>query len=262
MRIDVDIAKHVRAAGRQFDLAIKFSADTTRLALYGPSGAGKTLTLQMLAGLVRPDKGRIIVDDHTWFDAHQRVDVPPRGRRIGYVFQDYALFPHWTVAQNVSSAFARGWPRSMSASQSRRVERMLISFDLADIRDSYPSQISGGQRQRTAVARALVDRPRILMLDEPFAALDGMLKNRLRAELLAIQDHYDIPMILITHDPDDLTACADVVVSLDGGHVVAVAAGDRLTPLAAASEAAAESVSMSADGFRLHRRSATAPQGL
>ena len=230
MHIDVDIDKQVRAARRRFDLAIHFSADTTRLALYGPSGAGKTLTLQMLAGLVRPDKGRIVVDGKTWFDRDRGVDMPTRERRVGYVFQDYALFPHWTVAQNVGGAFARGWPRPLSASQARRVERVLLSFDLSDVRNSYPSQLSGGQRQRTAVARALVGRPRALMLDEPFAALDGMLRNRLRAELLAIQAHYDIPMILITHDPDDLAACADVVVSLDGGRVIDVATGNRPAP--------------------------------
>lgn len=231
MHIDVDIEKQVRAGRRRFDLAIRFSADATRLALYGPSGAGKTLTLQMLAGLVRPDKGRIVVDGKTWFDTDRGVDAPPRERRVGYVFQDYALFPHWTVAQNVRGAFARGWPRKLSASQARRVDRVLLSFDLSDIRDSYPSQLSGGQRQRTAVARALVGRPRMLMLDEPFAALDGMLKNRLRAELLSIQAHYDIPMILITHDPDDLAACADVVASLEAGRIVGLTAANRSAPL-------------------------------
>ena len=230
MHIDVDIEKQVRAARRRFDLAIRFSADTTRLALYGPSGAGKTLTLQMLAGLVRPDRGCIVVDGKTWFDADRGIDVPPRARRVGYVFQDYALFPHWTVAQNVSGAFMRGWPRTLSASQRRRVERILVSFDLSDIRDSYPSQLSGGQRQRTALARALVGHPRILMLDEPFAALDGMLRKRLRAELLEIQARYDIPMILITHDPDDLTVCADIVASLEGGRIVGLAAVNRSVP--------------------------------
>jgi len=230
MHIDVDIEKQVRAARRRFDLAIRFTAETTRLALYGPSGAGKTLTLQMLAGLVRPDKGRIVVDGKTWLDTDRGIDVLPRARHVGYVFQDYALFPHRTVAQNVGAAFMRGWPRTWSAAQRRRVEHVLDSFGLSDIRDSYPSQLSGGQRQRTALARALVGHPRILMLDEPFAALDGMLRRRLRAELLDIQARYDIPMILITHDPDDLAACADIVASLETGRIVGLAAVDPSTP--------------------------------
>ena len=220
MHIDADIGKQVRAADRCFEVAIQFSADTERLALYGPSGAGKTLTLQMLAGLVRPDRGRIVVDGIPWFDSDKRIDVRPRDRRVGYVFQDYALFPHWTVAQNVAGAFARGWPQPARAEAVQRVDEMLHSFELADIRDSYPSQLSGGQRQRTALARALVAEPLLLMLDEPFAALDGMLKNRLRAELLKKQREHGVPMVLITHDPDDLAACADTIVTLVDGRVI------------------------------------------
>ena len=237
MRIDVDIVKQIRAADRRFEVAIRFSADTERLALYGPSGAGKTLSLQMLAGLVRPDRGRVIVDQKVWFDADKRIDLRPSERRIGYVFQDYALFPHWTVAQNVGGAFAHGWPQPLSAGQARRVDDVLRSFELADVRDSYPSQLSGGQRQRAAVARALVGEPRVLMLDEPFAALDGMLKNRLRAELLGKQREHAVPMILITHDPDDLAACADVVIALADGRVVDFAPGASEMPPAASSTA-------------------------
>ena len=222
MRLDVDLRKRVRSQQRTFDVAVRFFADTERLALYGPSGAGKTLTLQMLAGLIRPDNGRIDVDGATWFDAQQAIDVPARERRIGYVFQDYALFPHWTVAQNIAAPFARGWPRSLDADEAARVDRALATFDLFNVRSSYPSQLSGGQRQRTAVARALVAQPRVLMLDEPFAALDGMLKSRLRAELLAMRAQHGVPMIIITHDPDDRAACADTVVTLDAGQVVAV----------------------------------------
>jgi len=225
MRIDVDIVKQVRAARRGFEVAIRFAAETDRLALYGPSGAGKTLTLQMLAGLVRPDRGRIVVDDTLWFDAEQRIDLRPRERGIGYVFQDYALFPHWTVAQNVGGAFARGWPQPHRDVEARRVDDLLRAFELADVRGSYPSQLSGGQRQRTAVARALAAAPQVLMLDEPFAALDGMLKNRLRAELLKKRAEHAVPMILITHDPDDLAACADVVVTLADGRVIEYGGG-------------------------------------
>ena len=148
MRLDVDIQKRVTAPGRSFDVAVHFATDTHRLALYGPSGAGKTLTLQMLAGLLRPDAGRIVADGVTWFDAKAGIDVPPRGRRVGYVFQDYALFPHWTVEQNLGAAFARAWPRRLSTAKQMRIERALASFELTEIRDSYPAQVSGGQRQR------------------------------------------------------------------------------------------------------------------
>jgi len=230
MRIDADIAKEVRAAARRFEVAVRFCADIDRLALYGPSGAGKTLTLQMLAGLVRPDRGRIVVDGAVWFDSDRRIDVRPRDRRIGYVFQDYALFPHWTVAQNVGGAFARGWPQPLRAAQAQRVTDVLRSFDLMEVRDSYPQQLSGGQRQRTAVARALVAEPRLLMLDEPFAALDGLLKHRLRTELLKKQREHGVPMILITHDPDDLDACADTIVTLADGRVVDVADAEFAQP--------------------------------
>jgi molybdate transport system ATP-binding protein len=223
VQIEVDIRKRVPAQGRTFDLDVSFRATTRRLALFGPSGAGKTLTLQMLAGLVRPDAGRIVVDGETWFDAKRGIDLAPAARRIGYVFQDFALFPHWSVAQNVAAAFARGWPRRLSASQRARVERALELFDLADVRDSYPAQLSGGQRQRTALARALVGEPRFLLLDEPFASLDGLLRIRLRSELLALQQRHGVPLVLITHDPDDLTACAEAVVTLAHGRVEAFA---------------------------------------
>jgi molybdate transport system ATP-binding protein len=139
------------------------------------------------------------------------------------VFQDYALFPHRTVAQNVAAPFVRAWPRGMTAEAAERVERTLALFELNDIRASYPAQLSGGQRQRTALARALVGHPRLLLLDEPFAALDGMLRRRLRGELLAIQARHGVPMVLITHDPDDLAACAEAVVTIEAGRVVDVA---------------------------------------
>jgi molybdate transport system ATP-binding protein len=225
MQFDVDLRKRVVAQGRAFDLDVSFRVESPRLALYGPSGAGKTLTLQMLAGLVRPDEGRIVVDGRPWFDAERGIDLAPGARRVGYVFQDYALFPHWTVARNVGAAFARSWPRPLSAAQAARVERALTLFDLADVRDSYPAQLSGGQRQRTALARALVGRPRVLLLDEPFAALDGMLRERVRDELLALQARHDVPLVMITHDPEDIRACAEAVVTLDAGRVAGIVAG-------------------------------------
>jgi molybdate transport system ATP-binding protein len=221
MRFDVDIAKQVKAQGRRFDLAVKFQVDTDRLALYGPSGAGKSLTLQALAGLIRPDRGRIAVDGDVWFDHAQGIERPTRDRRVGFVFQDYALFPHRTVEQNVAAARMRWYPRAFGIAEHRELASLLEAFGLYDIRRSYPEQLSGGQRQRTALARALAARPLVLLLDEPFAALDSALRLRLRADLLDVQRRFAIPMVLITHDADDLAHCADRVVTLRDGGVVA-----------------------------------------
>jgi molybdate transport system ATP-binding protein len=223
MRIEVDVRKRVRTDGRVFDLEVAFDADSGRIAIYGPSGAGKSLTLQMIAGLIRPDAGRIVVDGETWFDAARGVDRKPRERRVGYLFQDYALFPHFTVRGNIAAAFGPRWPQRLSKAEHRTVERLLGRFGLDDVRASYPAQLSGGQRQRVALARALAGDPRRLLLDEPFAALDGMLRERLRDDLLALQAERGIPWIIITHDPDDVARCAEVVVPLNHGHVTKAA---------------------------------------
>jgi molybdate transport system ATP-binding protein len=223
MRFDVDIAKTVKAQGRTFDLAVRFVAETDRLALFGPSGAGKSLTLLALAGLVRPDRGRIVIDGDVWFDHARGIDRPTRARRLGFVFQDYALFPHRTLEQNVAAARTRWYPRRPAPEETQEVANLLHSFGLYDARESYPDQLSGGQRQRTALARALAARPRLLLLDEPFAALDSSLRLRLRADLLDVQRRFGVPMVLISHDADDLAHCADQVVTLRDGAVVPAA---------------------------------------
>ena len=220
MRFDVDIGKDVLAQGRRFNLAVRFAAEAERLALFGPSGAGKSLTLACIAGLVHPSRGRIAIDGDVWFDAAQRIDVPTRDRRVGYVFQDYALFPHRTVEQNVAAADDRWYPRPRGFERQRDIDELLGAFALDDLRRSYPEQLSGGQRQRVALARALLARPRLLLLDEPFAALDAALRQRLRAELVAVQQRFDVPMLLITHDPQDLAECAQQVIELADGRVV------------------------------------------
>lgn len=223
MRFDVDIGKDVLAQGRHFTLAVRFAAEAERLALFGPSGAGKSLTLACIAGLVRPDRGRIAIDGDVWLDTAQRIDVPTRDRRVGFVFQDYALFPHRTVEQNVAAADDRWYPRPRSFERQRDIDDLLTLFALADLRRSYPEQLSGGQRQRVALARALLGRPRLLLLDEPFAALDAALRQRLRAELVAVQQRFGVPMLLITHDPEDIAQCAQDVVTLADGRVAAAA---------------------------------------
>jgi len=225
VRFDVDIGKRVTAQGRSFDLAVKFCVETDRLALFGPSGAGKSLTLSALAGLVRPDSGRIAIDERVWLDRARGIDVPTRARRVGYVFQDYALFPHRTVEQNVAAAHSHWWPAVLTRDQRHEIDALLESFALSEVRRSYPEQLSGGQRQRTALARALAARPQLLLLDEPFAALDAVLRLRLRADLMDVQRRFAIPMVLITHDPDDLVQCAESVVTLKDGRVTQNALG-------------------------------------
>jgi molybdate transport system ATP-binding protein len=220
MHFDIDIAKRVTAQGRPFDLAVRFALDSDRVALYGPSGAGKSLTLAVLAGLVRPDRGRIAIDGDVWFDSAQGIDRPTRDRHVGFVFQDYALFPHRTVEQNVAAAGERWYPRGPRAGAKEEVQQLLRAFALDDVRASYPEQLSGGQRQRTALARALAAKPGLLLLDEPFSALDAALRTRLRDELVAVQKRFGVPIVIITHDPDDLAQCAERVVSLQDGKVV------------------------------------------
>jgi molybdate transport system ATP-binding protein len=227
MQFDVDIAKRVIAQGRAFDLAVQFRIDAERLALFGPSGAGKSLTLQVLAGLVRPDQGRIVIDGDVWLDRSRNVDVPTRARHVGYVFQDYALFPHRTVRDNVAAALARWYPRPLVQAERRAIDELLDVFALNDVRDSYPVQLSGGQRQRTALARAMAAHPRLLLLDEPFSSLDAELRVRLRADLLDVQRRFGIPMVLITHDPDDLAHCAESVIVLREGRVHATDVASR-----------------------------------
>ena len=220
MRLDAALKKSVTAQGRVFTLDVDFSTDVERLVILGPSGAGKSLTLHALAGLLKPDHGRVVIDGETWLDTMHNIDRPTRARRVGYVFQHYALFPHLTVWQNVAAAHARWYPTTLVQPARTSVDEMLDAFSLDDVRNSYPAQLSGGQRQRTALARALAGRPRLLLLDEPFAALDTGLRDRLRAELTAHQAHFRVPMVLITHDPVDVARFAQDVVELRDGRVV------------------------------------------
>lgn len=221
MRLEAALKKRVTAQGRAFELDVDFATGVERLVILGPSGSGKSLTLHALAGLLKPDHGRVVVDGETWLDTARGIDRPTRVRNVGYVFQHYALFPHLTVWQNVAAAHARWYPAPVGQATRSAVDEMLRVFSLGDVRNSYPAQLSGGQRQRTALARALVVRPRLLLLDEPFVALDTGLRERLRAELVAHQEHFRTPMVLITHDPADVSRFAQDAVELSEGRVVA-----------------------------------------
>ena len=213
--LDVQIRKRLatgRKRGDSFSLDVSLSCATRRLVLFGHSGSGKTLTLQSLAGLVRPAGGYIKSGDDGLYASDQGIDLPARERHLGYVFQDYALFPHLTVRRNVEFALDKtkrtlfGRP---SPAARKSVDELLERFEVGHLAERYPREISGGQRQRVALARALITAPRMLLLDEPFAALDPLLRVRMRREIRALLDEWNIPVVLITHDTADVDAFAD-----------------------------------------------------
>jgi molybdate transport system ATP-binding protein len=227
---DFALCKQLRHGERSFQLDMRCQSSAPRLVLFGPSGAGKTQTLKMLAGLVQPDAGHVRLQGDTLYDSGRGLNRTPQQRRLAYMFQDYALFPHLNVRQNIGFALRQGWRNPPGDLAHARVEHWLEVFGLQAVAGQYPPQLSGGQRQRTALARALVAEPRALLLDEPFAALDKRLRAHLRAELAELQRRLALPMLLITHDDDDLHALADVVVEVDAGAVVgtpAAGSGDN-----------------------------------
>jgi molybdate transport system ATP-binding protein len=211
-RLDVRVV--TRLPG--FTLDVAWTAGDGVAVLFGPSGAGKTLTLQCLAGLLRPDQGRIVVDGRVLFDSSAGVDVPPQARRVGYVFQGYALFPHLSVAENVGFGL-RERPR---AERAARTALVLERLGLADLARRAPHELSGGQRQRVALGRALATDPALLLLDEPLSALDAPLRRALRDELRAILREWRTAAVVVTHDFTEAYRLADRIVVYDAGRVV------------------------------------------
>jgi molybdate transport system ATP-binding protein len=219
MQFNVDIQKTLRAGHRTFDLRVRFQSTCQRLVIYGPSGAGKSLTLRAMAGLLTPDAGCIQLGGHTLLNSATGTNLPAQQRQMAYLFQDYALFPHLTVRQNVAFGARRGWLNPRTRVADPAVDYWLQAFELQAVAHQYPAQLSGGQRQRTALARALVPHPRALLLDEPFAALDPALRGRMRSELDRLQRQLNVPMVLITHDPDDVAAFGEHVLTLCDGKI-------------------------------------------
>lgn len=212
--LSIQVQKTLSSPSSRFVLEVELHSQQPRVVLLGPSGSGKTLLMQMLAGLVRPDRGQIHLGAQCWYDHAQRRHWSPAQRRVGYLPQDYALFPHLTVRQNLSFAQQRGWRNPRRNHAPAAVAEWLARMQLQSQADLYPAQLSGGQRQRTALARALLSQPQLLLLDEPFAALDVPLRARMREELLTLQTELAIPMILISHDPADAELLAQTVWTL------------------------------------------------
>ena len=217
MRLDVDICKTLRSGHRVFELQARFCTQGERVVVTGPSGAGKSMLLKALAGLLQPDAGHVRLDGETLFDAAQGIHLPPQARNVAYLFQDYALFPHLNVRQNIAFGERRGWRNPAATHASPAVDRWLDAFGLREVAHQHPHELSGGQSQRTALARALVAQPRALLLDEPFAALDTGLRASMRAELDVLQRTLNVPMVLITHDPQDVQVFGGQVLRMDQG---------------------------------------------
>jgi molybdate transport system ATP-binding protein len=212
----VDVEKQLG----DFSLAARFETAGGVTALFGPSGGGKTTLVNMIAGLITPDRGRIILDDTLLFDSAARIDIPAHRRRIGYVFQEGRLFPHLTVAANLDyGRRMRGLARDPA-----EAERIVNLLDIGHLLARRPGKLSGGERQRVAIGRALLMRPRLLLLDEPLASLDTMRKREILPYLEKLRDETHVPMVYVSHHAPELKRIATSVVLLNGGRVAA--AGD------------------------------------
>ena len=206
----------------QFSIAARFQTEAGVTALFGPSGAGKTSVVNMIAGLVEPDRGRIVIGDVVLFDSEARVNVPAHRRRIGYVFQEGRLFPHLSVASNLD------YGRRMSGltADPAETKRIVDLLDIGHLVDRRPGKLSGGERQRVAVGRALLMRPRLLLLDEPLAALDAARKREILPYLERLRD--EVPMVYVSHHAGELRRIATSVVRIEGGRVAAVGGKELL----------------------------------
>ena len=213
--LSVDIIKNLP----DFSLSIRFSIERDILVLFGPSGCGKTTTLRSIAGLLQPDGGRIVNDGEVFFDSTNKIFIPPRQRRIGYMVQDFALFPHMNVYRNI-------WYGVRDHDQEARqmYEKLTNLLKIGHLAERSPGQLSGGEKQRVALARALMAQPKILLLDEPLSSLDTETRWEVRNELREMQRIWNIPFILVTHDPDEARFLGDQVLYMQKGRQVGLAA--------------------------------------
>lgn len=208
MRLEVDIHKNFG----NFQLDASFCTQSGAVTgLLGASGCGKSLTLKCIAGIERPDRGRIVLDGRVLFDSEQKINLPPQQRRVGYLFQNYALFPNMTVEQNIAVGVQDKTARKET------VNRLISSFYLEGQERKYPRQLSGGQQQRVALARILASRPEVLLLDEPFSALDSYLKWQVELELADLLSAFDGPVLFVTHNRDEVQRLCQQVCVLDNG---------------------------------------------
>jgi molybdate transport system ATP-binding protein len=213
--IRIALKKSLLSGHGPIDLDVAFSVRTGELvALSGPSGSGKTTLLRILAGLLRPERGHIEVEGECWLDTERGIDCPTQRRNVGLVFQDYALFPHFNVRQNLQYALEKGQPDD-------HVQDLIAVMGLTKLLDRKPETLSGGQRQRVALARALVRKPKLMLLDEPLSALDTEMRQRLQAYIMRVHRAFGLTTILVSHDQREIARMADRILSIREGQLVA-----------------------------------------
>lgn len=205
----VDITKRLSS----FDLNIQFETDQAPLGLLGASGAGKSYTLKCIAGIEKPDKGRIILNDRTLFDSEKKINLPPQKRKVGYLFQDFALFPNMTVLQNIKA----GLHREERKARDRLAPELIERFRLQGLENVRPATLSGGEKQRVALARIFASKPDVLLLDEPFSSLDTFLKWELEDEIKKIFGDFSGDVVIVSHEIDEVLELCENVVRIRGG---------------------------------------------
>ena len=209
------LSVHIKKKLKDFELAVDFDMDEGIVGFLGSSGCGKSMTLKCIAGIETPDEGRIVLDDEVLFDKKSGINLSPQKRKVGYLFQNYALFPHMTVKQNIEAGLAA----SGKSKQEKKeiVERLLEQFHIKELENSYPVRISGGQQQRAALARMMAAEPKFLLLDEPFSALDAYLKEKLMQEMMTYLNQFKKGVIMVSHSRDEVyQMCSDTVIMHQG----------------------------------------------
>lgn len=219
MSVKFHFKKKVNTGLGEFALDVSFYSEKNRLVILGASGSGKSASLAILGGLSTPDSGMIEIGEITQFESLRQINLSPQQRRFAYVFQDYALFPHLTVRQNIGFSLSNRLLIGRDRSLDDRIDYWIELCELRKIADRRPSQISGGEKQRTAIARALNSEPKAILLDEPFAALDTKLRRKMRDLLNWYQKEREIPLILVTHDAQDAEFFGDTLLYLSEGRV-------------------------------------------
>ena len=211
MAITVDIEKNFKG----FHLKTAFSSSTSATGILGASGSGKSMTLRCIAGIEKPDRGKIVINGRTVFDSAQKINLKPQERRIGYLFQNYALFPTMSVRENIGCGY-----RGEKAEKEKRIEDFIERYHLEGLENRLPSQLSGGQQQRVALARMMIGDPEAILLDEPFSALDGYLKDVLQKDMKEFLNQYQGDMLMVTHSRDEAFRFCNELMLLQEGRTL------------------------------------------